>query len=122
MNRKIKIWGRDFNLRVFFDAYEGEEILDIQNEALDDFVDAADKLFASYKELERYCIRRDGDLIGDSIENIFKYVKPESVYVKRNNKAHVVALLCNYRFDEEHGIALIYENEELKHIGTQDDV
>lgn len=121
MNRKIKIWGRDFDLKVFFDVYEGEEILNVQEEALDSFVNAADKLFASYEELEDYCIHKDGNLIGDSIENIFKYVKPESVYVKRSNM-HTVALLCNYRFDEEHGIALIYENEKLKYIGTQDDI
>ena len=122
MNKTINIWGRNCKLKVFFDVYEGEEVLEAQVRALDSFMNAADKLFASYKELESYCIHKDGELIGDSIENIFKYVKPESIYVKRNNKTRVVALLCNYRFDEEHGIVLVYENEKLKHIGTQDDI
>lgn len=47
---------------------------------------------------------------------------PQALYVKRNEKKRVVSLLCNYRFDEEHGIALTFENEKLKGIGTQDDI
>ena len=52
--------------------------------------------------------------------DIFKYVIPEAIYVKRNKRKHQIALLCNYRFDEEHGIAITYEDEKLKKIGTQD--
>ena len=41
--------------------------------------------------------------------------------IKAANIYHI-SLLCNYRFDEEHGIAITYENEKLKNIGPQDDV
>lgn len=122
MTEKITIWGREFNLKVIFDVYEGEHVLDIQKEAVDAFTKAAGEILCSYKELEKYCIKQDADRIDAPIKNIFKYVMPQALYIKRNEKKRVVSLLCNYRFDEENGIALTYENEKLKHIGTQDDI
>ncbi len=122
MTKKINIWGRDFRLNVIYDQYEGEEILDTQREALASFLNASDSLLKSYGELERYCIEKDQEQIGDSIGNIFKYVVPEMIFVRRSENKRVVLLLCNYRFDEEHGIAITFENEKLKQIGTQDDI
>ena len=122
MNKAIKVWGRDFELRVIFDTYDSEEITDIQKEALDTFIDDSEELLSSCEELKEYCMKNHSDRIDESIENIFKYVIPVSIYIERNNKKRVVSLLCNYRFDEEHGIAITYENEKLKHIGPQDDI
>ena len=119
---KINVWGRSFELKIFFDVYENENILDNQKEALYSFVNNADHILGAYRELEVYCLEKDGDLIGNSISNIFKYVMPTSLFIIRDEKIHKVALLCNYRFDEEHGIALFFENEKLIKIGTQDDI
>lgn len=57
---------------------------------------------------------------GVSINNIFKYVAPKYLYVARNNEKHVVAIMCNYKFDPENGIAVIFENEKFSKIGMQD--
>lgn len=122
MNKTIKVWGHDFNLKVIFDTYDDEDITSIQREAIEAFVDVADELLSSCEEIKKYCIENNSEKISGTIENIFKYVVPVSIYVEHNKKKRVVSLLCNYRFDEEHGIALTYENEKLKHIGSQDDV
>lgn len=122
MNRKKRIWGRDFNLEVIFDVYNDEEILDSQKKALEAFWEADPAISSSCEALKKYCIEKDGDLIRDSIDNIFKYVIPVSLLVQRDEEKRSVALLCNYRFDEEHGLALFFENEELEHIGLQDDI
>ena len=122
MNKKVKIWGREFQLKVIFDVFDDEEIMDTQVAALDAFLGATENLFKSCDELINYCLKRDSDNIGSSIDHIFKYVMPESIYVGRSKRKHVVSLLCNYRYDEEHGIALTYENEQLKCIGPQDDI
>lgn len=122
MNKKINVWGRNFDLKVIFDVYEREGILDNQKASLDEFVKKSGDILSSFYEIERYCIEKDGSLIGDSIRNIFKYVMPESLFVKRDEKKRIVVLLCNYRFDEEHGIALFFENEKLANIGTQNEI
>ena len=45
---------------------------------------------------------------------------PDKLYVGRNSKKRVVTLLCDYKFDLEHGIALMFEDEKLVKIATQD--
>ncbi len=122
MTEKINIWGREFELKVIFDVYKGEEVTDIQKNAFDAFIKATDILLKNCEELKEYCLKQDQERIGGTIENIFKYVRPESLFIKRDNKDHIVVLLCNYRFDEEHGIAIFFKNEKLEYIGTQDDI
>ena len=93
---KITIWDRAFDLSVVYECYAGEEILESQREA-----------FA-------------GQLKDDGIENIFKYVMPKSIFVPHTKKHRIAAIMCNYKFDMEHGIAVVFENGKLKKVGTQD--
>lgn len=53
------------------------------------------------------------------IDNIFKYIMPKSIFVPRTEQKEV-AIICNYKYDMEHGIAIVFENERLKEIGMQD--
>lgn len=122
MNKKIAVWGREFELKVVFDVYTGEDVLNEQKEAMDAFLSVSDTLLSDDKEIKQYCVDNNKNEVGDSIENIFRYVIPTTLLIKRNTEKHVVALLCNYRFDEEHGLALVYENEKLVLIGSQDEV
>ncbi len=122
MNKKIKVWGREFSLKIIFEEYDGENVLEGQKKALDSFLDKSDDILSSCDELKKYCIEKNGKNIGEAIDNIFKYVIPQSIFVKRDDENHIVDLLCNYKFDEEHGISLFFKNEKLDHIGSQDDI
>lgn len=121
-NDKRKLWGGEFKLPVSFVCASDEEILDSQRQAKDAFLASWNEVEASKDAVARYCLDRDGDQIGDSIENIFKYVIPTDISVLRNTDVHEVALMCNYRFDPEHGIAVMFENEKLKKIIPQDEL
>ena len=120
MNKKMMIWGREFSINIIFDVFTGEEVLKEQMEALEAFCVVSEKVLSDTTDIKEYCIKHNRKEIGDTISNIFKYVIPTSLYIKRNEKNHEVALLCNYKFDEEHGLAMSFENEKLKSIGTQD--
>lgn len=122
MTKKITVWGRDFDIKVIYDVFSGEEILNEQKESFEAFLSKSSDLLSDSTEVEKYCIKHNKKEIGESISNIFKYVIPTAVLIKRDMKKRKVALLCNYRFDEEHGLALVFENEKLVRIGTQDDV
>lgn len=114
----IKIWNRDFDLKVLYDCYAGEQILEEQKEALKKF--AADKktIESSKSVTEKYCLSQNKDEIGaDEIDNIFKYVMPESIFVKRDCR---VAIMCRYKFDAEHGIAIVFKDGKFDEIGNQD--
>lgn len=120
MNKTINVWGRDFKLEIIFDVCKGEEILDNQYIALSEFLKNKDLLLNDSTPVKEFCIKDRGEEVGKSIDNIFKYVIPASIYVKRETGKRVVALLCNYKFDLEHGIAIVFENEKIREIGDQD--
>ena len=121
MHKELDIWGRRFDLEIIYDLYDGEELLEIQKEALEKFIEESPTLLSMHEELDEYCLKEAGDRIGEKVDNIFKYVVPAYLYVQRDEENRVVALFCDYKFDIEHGIALIYRNEKLEHIGPQDD-
>lgn len=108
-------------MKVVFDCFDDEEILPIQEQALKSFLKADAAIEDSKKQVESYILNDDyAELETDSIDNIFKFVIPTDIYIPRTPETRTAALLCNYRFDEEHGIAIVFENERFKEIGTQD--
>ena len=120
MYKKLLIWNREFDLRVVFDSYD-EEVLPIQEQALEAFLKAENTIQESKKQLEKYILNDEyAEIEGNSIDNIFKYVIPTDLYIPRTLETRTVALLCDYRFDEEHGIAIVFENEQFKEISEQD--
>ena len=129
-NMKLNVWGREFDLPIEFDLYEGEVVSNVQKEALSGFetknvrdgeVVRNSLLECSLEKLKAFCLDRDKEEIqGNAIDNIFKYVIPQNLYILRTEECRVVALMCAYKFDLEHGLAIVFENECLKDIGTQD--
>ena len=120
MYKKLLIWNREFDLRVVFDSYD-EEVLPIQEQALEAFLKSENTIQESKQQLEKYILNDEyAEIEGNSIDNIFKYVIPTDIYIPRTPEKRTVALLCDYRFDEEHGIAIVFENEQFKEISEQD--
>ena len=121
MNKTMTIWERQYDLPVVFDCFDNEEVLPIQKQALEAFLKAENTIQESKKQLEKYILNDEyAEIEGNSIDNIFKYVIPTDLYIPRTLETRTVALLCDYRFDEEHGIAIVFENEQFKEICEQD--
>lgn len=122
MNKiKIMLWGREFNLDITYDCYSNEKILESQEMAVQAFSKLSNELDSSLDHVKAYCLSNNKEEIGtDAIENIFKYVVPKYLFVPRNEKKQVVAIMCNYRFDTESGISIVFENGKLKEIGKQE--
>ena len=120
MNKvKANIWGREFELNVSFDNFPDEEVTENQKLTLDaiSLVDYAESL----PEIKQYIMKYNGSEIeGAIIDNIFKYVMPKSFVITREKENRVFAVFCNYKFDMEHGLAVVYENEKFKTVGAQD--
>lgn len=122
MNKsKITIWDRAFELPVVYECYAGETVLASQREALVLLEDNVAEVTESLDAVKKY-VRKTGagQLADDAIENIFKYVMPKSIFVRHSKKRRIAAIMCNYKFDMEHGIAVVFENGKFKEIGAQD--
>lgn len=120
MNKiKMKIWGRSFNLRVIYECYGHQEVTEFQESLIKSFEKSVGLVDAVLPKVKQYCLE-DENLNGVwEIDNIFKYVMPNSIYVKRDEKEGVIALLCDYKFDIEHGIAIVFSNGRFKEIAGQ---
>lgn len=123
MNKvKTAIWGRDFEIGIEYDCYTGETVLATQKEAIDKIVANKNAIDSALDRVKEYCLKNNKEEFAgvSKIENIFKYVIPKYLYVKRDDSKRIVAIMCNYKFDVENGIAVVFENEKFSDIGKQD--
>lgn len=85
------------------------------------FLDNTQNIDLSLDSIKEYCLTSNReDILENCIDNIFKYISPKYIFVPRENDKRVIAVMCNYKFDMEHGIAVIFENEQFSKIGKQD--
>jgi len=74
----------------------------------------------SKAKVEAYC--REKVLEDDENEkkdNVFSYVKPEYLFVKREENPRVI-MMCKYRYDLEHGLAVVFSLDSNIVVGSQD--
>ena len=117
-NKKLTIWGREFNLKVVFDCYSGETATKEQQQALNSFIQSASLIDNSLNAVFEYCKKYDSNIRTD---NIFRYVIPQALFVQRTKDgSHVVALMGAFKLDLEHGIAIVFKNETYWKTGSQD--
>lgn len=118
--KKLTVWGREFILPIEYDCYEGESITKEQIKALKKFLSHLEWLDKAKEQVEDYCreavYEDDGNQKKD---NIFSYIKPETLYVTREDNP-VVALMCKYRYDMEHGLAVAFSQTGEVAVGLQD--
>ena len=119
--KHLSVWGRKINLEVVFDRYAGEDILSTQEKALDALLSSWAVVDGSLDDVKSYILEQRGDAVVDGrIDNVFKFVKPESLFVPRKQRKRTVAIMCDFRLDPEHGLAVVFEKEKLAKIGPQD--
>ena len=120
MNRvKVRIWDRDFELNAVYQNYPEEDVTDDQLKTLEK-VPEIDFSIAK-KGVEKYILKYFKDELGeDNLDNIFRFVMPHSILIAREPGLRVFAVMCNFKLDMEHGIAIVYENEIYKDVGPQD--
>ena len=117
----LMIWGRHFTIPVVYDCYSGESVTQEQTEALKAFTSHLDWIEKAKKQVEAHCRERvSEDDDNQKRDNIFSYVKPESIFIKRDKHHPRVALMCKYRYDPEHGLAVVFASDGGITVGSQD--
>ena len=104
------------------DCIDDEVVTPVQEKTLKDFLAEKTILDNALPKVKEYCLNEDELKDKDSIDNIFKYVVPKTIFVPREDKKKTVDVLCDYYFDNEHGIAIVFENGRFKRITSQDEV
>ena len=108
---ELTIWGRQFLLPVEYEMFEDDIVTDKQKEAIEN----------SKNDIELYCKAQVmSDKMNEKKDNIFSYVKPDYLFIEQNDQEPSVALMLNYRYDPEHGLAVVYKLNGEVMIGNQD--
>lgn len=118
---KIPVWGRDFDLPVEYEYYASEVETDAQVNAIKEFLFHEDWIDAAKEEVENYCrsaVLEDEE--NGKKDNVFSYIKPDFLFVKRDAEKPRIALMCNYRYDLEHGLAIVFSHDGRITVGIQD--
>lgn len=115
---ELTFWGRKFSLPVKYDCYKGETVTAAQRAALANFVAHPARIERARKQVEAYCGARAGLNLTES--DIFSFVRPRCVFVKRDAEAPRIALMCDCRCDPEHGIAVVFPRDGPVIVGNQD--
>lgn len=117
----LGIWNRKLTLNVYFKTYKGKQITEAQKNAYENFI-ISKSLNSSLNELFSYIEKEYKDKLSGNIDNIFKYVMPNTIYIPNSTKEKTVVLLCDFKFNNEHGLALVFEKEQLTKIAFQDEI
>lgn len=118
---EVSIWERAFTLPVEYDCYEGEEVTKAQIQAIKRFKSHAEWIEQSKSIVEEYCreqVMNDDE--NAKKDNIFSYIKPECLFVKRDKENPRIAMMCKYRYDLEHGLAVVFSSDGKVTVGIQD--
>ncbi len=117
----LTIWGREFELEINYECHSDEEIAPNQYEAFEHFVSNPEWIDKAKPLVEEYSKEK---LLSDETntkkDNIFSYVIPEYVFVRRDSEHPLVALMCKYRYEPEHGMAIVFSDDGKIEIGIQD--
>lgn len=117
----IDLWGRSFSLRVEYDCYAGETISAEQEKAIQAFSCHGEWLDKAKIVVEKYCKESvSADNENTKKDNPFSYIKPEFIFVHRDKKCPRVLLVCKYRYDIEHGLAIVFSVDGEISVGPQD--
>lgn len=117
---EVNLWGRDFVLPIEYDCYSGENITTCQIKAVEIFKNNESLINCAKKEVEKYCSQMvKNDVNNHKKDNIFSYIKPDYIFVKREEEPRV-AIMCKYRYDQEHGLAIVIDLDGRINVGLQD--
>ena len=115
------IWERFFSLPIEYDCYEGEKVSEGQIQAIERFIAHVEWIEQSKSIVEKYCKEQVlSDDENPKKDNIFSYIKPECLFVKRDEENPRIALMCKYRYDLEHGLAIVFASDGTITVGLQD--
>lgn len=115
------IWGKPFELTVKYNRCVDKEPVQQQRDALKKFVGNNSVIDVGLTEIKNYCLERDLENIPNGIINdIFEYVKPKSIYIDIVvNGTVLIGLMCDYIFDEDDGIAVVFKDGKFLEVGSQ---
>lgn len=139
---KGSIWGKEINLPIKYENSKNNEITDLQDKAISEFINNGfrhiDDMIYNVKEfifadasthksgkdklhidMSLYNPNERKKNLNKLIPNIFKIVKPRSIFVRDTKSNRIVIIDCSYKGETERGIGfcIVYKNGKFDTLG-----
>ena len=117
---RVNVWGKEFPLEIVFDCYKNEVVTEPQKKALAVFLEHPEWIASSKQDVVSFCKKRVFDFWGKHIsDEVFDYIVPKEIYIKRDDDNHRVALMCDFKYDPEQGVAVVFSGDGKVTVGIQ---
>ncbi len=118
---EVTIWGKEFSLPIEYESYEEDPVTEQQIEAVTLFTEHPEWMDSAKQSVEQYCKEQVlSDNMNEKKDYIFSYVNPVYFFVEQNEQEPSIALMLNYRYDPEHGLAVVFKIDGEIIVGSQD--
>jgi len=114
-HQQVLLWDETYDLRIVADAYLGELITEAQRESYLIFLD----------NVERFS-KRSLELVAEYISKVYERVDANHVHTLMVPTAILFqqdgafGILCDFKYDEEHGLAIMLYPKSQEQAGMQD--
>lgn len=121
-NIDLVIWGTKYSLPIEYSDSIGSNFIATAEQSVLLFVDKTSEITESAKIVVESYIQKSALAIGIAEpDSLIDCVEPQMLLVRVDDDGSVnIALLCGFKYDPEHDIAIVYKNEELVEVGSQD--
>ena len=123
LDRKVDlvIWGKKFCLPFEYtdsvDSTNNTEVELSVKEFSDNSEDITDKSIPTVKEY----VNKSAKMIGIAkVDELLECINPHMLLIGIDEGNINIALLCGFKYDPEHDIAIIYREQLLVEVGSQD--
>jgi hypothetical protein len=118
----LVVWGTVSNLPIEFSSSVAPNYLSVAEESVRQFANNSSAITEGTRTAVESYIKKTAFAIGISTPGFLTdCVKPHMLLVRVDDDGCVsIALLCGFKYDPEHDIAIVFRNQELVEVGSQD--
>ena len=118
---KLIIWGREFCLPIEYSAsIELKELVKVELSVKEFMDNSAEIILKSQFSVVSYAKKFAASVGRTTSDDLFDYITPHMLLVNSADGSIYIALLCGFEYDPEHDIAIIYRDQKLVEVGSQD--
>ena len=117
----MTIWGRELCLPIEYSAsIEFKELMKIELSVKEFMDNSAEIILKSQFSVVSYAKKFAASVGRTTSDDLFDYITPHMLLVNSDDGSIYIALLCGFKYDPEHDIAIIYRDQKLVEVGSQD--
>lgn len=117
---EVGLWGSEVELEVYFEQLDYDEPTDIQTDAFSRVDVIWQRVDDAIPSIVEYAKNEAMEIGAHFEEKAWRsLVHPATLFIAESDN-RIVAILCEFDLDPEHGLAVVFEDEQFTAVGSQE--